>query len=78
MFPRNGALIKVENILYTNQDHCVQVSLMFKGDTFTVNFLNPLSNEIPVDQDEVENETKEIEETEQLESIKSSDVGMCN
>lgn len=42
LFPRNGALVKIENLTYVDQDNCVQISLMYKGDTFAVNFLNPM------------------------------------
>ena len=42
LFPKNGALVRVETLCYTQQSTTTQITVMYKGDTFSVNFSNPV------------------------------------
>lgn len=42
LFPRNDALIRVEKLCFTQQTTTTQITVMLKGDTFALNFSNPI------------------------------------
>ena len=46
LFPQDGSLVKIEKLSYVEQTNCVQITVMCHGDTFAVNFANP----IPLDE----------------------------
>lgn len=45
LFPQNKSLIKIERFQYVQANTSVMVSVMKRGDLFTVNFVNPLFTE---------------------------------